>query len=87
MVNPNDREYNIDDGSDDADEWPGDGLKPGVESLCGESEGVHVRDVICNDPESEDDETELAEATSWIESCAEESANGVPLIALRKSRR
>ena len=86
MVNADNREHDIDDSSDDADEWPRDSLNPGVESLCGESERVHVRDVICNDPESEDDETELTEATGWIEGRAKESANGVPFVTFCKSR-
>ena len=71
VVDTNDREHNVDDGSDEADERSRDGLKPGVEGLCGESEGVHVRDVVCDDPESEDDEAELTEAARWIESRAE----------------
>lgn len=87
VVNANDPEHNVDDGSDEADEWPRDGLKPGVESLCGESEGVHVRDVVCDDPESEDDETELAEAAGWIEGRAEQTANGVLRIPFRKPGR
>ena len=86
VVNTNNREYDIDDGSDDADEGPRDGLNPGVQGLCGESEGVHVRDVVCNDPESEDDEAELTEAASWIESRTKESTDGVPRIPFRKSR-
>ena len=86
MVNANDREHDIDDGSDDRDEGPRDGLKPGVESLRGESERVHVWDVVRDDSESENDETELAEATSWIESRAEEPTDGVPRIPFRKSR-
>jgi len=81
VVNANDREHDVDDGSDDADEWPRDSLNPGVEGLCGESEGIHVRDVVCDNPESEDDETELTETTSWIESCAKKSTDGVPFIA------
>ena len=85
VVNANDPEYNIDDGSEDADERARDGLKPRVESLCGESEGVHVGNVICDDPECEDYETELTKATSWIEGRAEESTDGVLLIAFRKS--
>ena len=85
MVNANNREHNIDDGSNDTDEGPRDGLNPRVERLGGKGEGIHVWNVIRNDSESEDDETELTEATRWIESRAKESTDGVPFIAFCES--
>ena len=87
VVHTNDREHDVDDCSDDADEGPGNGLKPGMKSLRGEGEGVHVRNVIRDDPESEDDKAELTEATGRFESCTEESTDGILGIAFCKPRR
>ena len=60
-------------------------MKPRMKSLSGESEGIHVRNVICDDPESENYEAELAEATSGFECRAKESTDGVPCVAFRES--
>jgi len=44
-----------------------------MKSLSGESEGTHVRNVICKDPESKNSESELAEATGGFRCRARET--------------
>lgn len=86
MVDTNNPEHDVDDGSNDAYEGTRDGLKPGMKGLCGKSEGVHVRNVIRDDPESKNDEAELTETTSWFQRRAKESTDRVLRVAFCESR-
>ena len=71
VVNTGDRKHDGDHGSDDADEGSRDGLEPGVNGLCGEGEGVHIQNVIRNDPEGKDGKAQLTGEAERYEGCGE----------------
>jgi len=43
-----------------------------MKSLRGDSERVHIRNVIGDDAESKNDKAEFTKTTGWFENCAKE---------------
>lgn len=73
----------VDEGADECPDETRDRLRPATQQLQTEGQAVDVGAIVRDDAESQDDETELAEAAEgWEEHRCEESADAGLRVAL-----